>query len=147
MSDPLATPYAIFQNQQQTITKNPHGKHFGDALILPKPPDITRCEFRNVDGIHLDRKGYEFRDTFEQEQSIGADLFGITETKANQEHYLVKQAYHQTGRQTCGMHHTGILGGSTLAYDSKVRYGGTLTMTVNDTRGRVVNKISNPWGR
>jgi hypothetical protein len=45
------------------------------------------------------------------------------------------------------MHHTGILGGRTLAYDSKVRYGGTMTMAVNDTRGRVLNNISDSWGR
>jgi hypothetical protein len=83
INPPTITPYTLFLQQQPPPTIiNPRGKHYGDKLALPKPPNIIRCEFRNVDGIHLDRKGYEFRDTFEQEQSISVDIFGITETKA-----------------------------------------------------------------
>jgi hypothetical protein len=108
-------------------------------LILPKPPAITRCEFRNVNGLHLDKKGYQLRDVFEQERDIEVDLCGITETKLNQQHSTVTKAYHQAAKQTYGMHHAGMLDGSGIHYDNTIRYGGTLTMAVQqDIRGRVL---------
>jgi exonuclease III len=147
MNAPLGTHYALFQQHLHVTSTPAHGGHYGDPLILPKPSAITRCEFRNVNGLQLDKKGYQLRDVFEQERDIEADLFGITETKLNQQNSTVTKAYHQAAKQTYGMHHAGVLGGSDIHYDNTIRYGGTLTMAVQDIRGRVLNKISDPWGR
>jgi hypothetical protein len=84
---------------------------------------------------------------FEQERDIEADLFGLTETKLNQQNLTVTKAYYQATKQTYGMHHAGMLGSSDIPYDNTIRYGGTLTMAAQDIRGCVLKKISDPWGR
>ena len=86
------------------------------------------------------------RDVFEQERDISADLFGLTETKLNQQNSSVSRLYHKAAKEAFGMHQIGVLGGSTIPYASTVKYGGTLTMAVDDTRGRVLETISDSWG-
>jgi hypothetical protein len=87
------------------------------------------------------------RDVFEQERDISADLFGLTETKLNQQNSSVSRLYHKAAKEAFGMHQIGVLGGSTIPYASTVKYRGTLTMAVDDTRGRVLDTISDSWGR
>jgi hypothetical protein len=116
-------------------------------MILPKPINTTRCEFRNINGISIDKQGMHFRDVFEQECDISADSFGLSETKLNQQNDTVSCLYHQTAHQAFGMHHRGVLGGSDINYDSPFRFGGTLSMAVDDTCGQVLNTISDSWGR
>jgi hypothetical protein len=115
-------------------------------LLLPKPPHITRCEFRNVNRLHLDKKGYQLRDVLEQERDLDTDLFGITETKLNQQHSTVTKAYHHAAKQTFGMHPAGMLGGSAIHYDKTVRYGGIERMAVHDIRAPILKQVSDPWG-
>jgi hypothetical protein len=139
--------YDIFTRHQPTHSSDTHGDHFGDELILPKPTNTTRCEFRNINGISIDKQGLQFRDVFEQERDISADIFGLSETKLNQQHSTVSRLYHQTAQQAFGMHHRGVLGGSDINYSSPFRFGGTLTMAVDGTRGRVLATLSHSWGR
>jgi exonuclease III len=87
------------------------------------------------------------RDVFEQECDISADLFGLTETKLNQQNSSVSRLYHKAAKEAFGMHQIGFLGGSTIAYALTAKYGGTLTMAVDNTRGHVPNTISDSWGR
>jgi hypothetical protein len=147
MSIPTPRPYAIFTRHLPIHHPDFHGAHQGHDLVLPKPANTTRCEFRNVNGISYDQKGNQFRDVFEQERDIDADIFGLSETKLNQQNPTVSKLFHQSARKTFGMNHIGTLGGSEIPYSSTIRYGGTLTMAVNDLRGRVLNKVSDPWGR
>jgi hypothetical protein len=51
----------------------------------------------------------------------------------------VTKAYHQAAKQMYGIHHAGMLGSSDIHYDNM--------MAVQDIRGRVLKKISDPWGR
>jgi hypothetical protein len=71
-----ATPahYDIFTRHQPTHSSDTQGDHFGDELILPKPTNTTRCEFRNINGISIGKQGLQFRDVFEQERDISADI-------------------------------------------------------------------------
>jgi hypothetical protein len=141
MNAPLGTHYALFQQSIHERATPAHGHHFGDPLVLPKPSNTTRCEFRNVNGLHLDKQGHQLRAIFEQERDIEADLFGISETKLNQQNARVTRSLHAAARQAYCMHYAGMLGGSDIHYNTTVRYGGTLTMAIHDIRGRVLNKI------
>jgi hypothetical protein len=145
----IETPahYDIFTRHQSTHSSDTHGDHFGDELILPKPINTTWCEFRNINGISIGKQGLQFRDVFEQERDISADIFSLSETKLNQQNSTVSRLYHQTAQQAFGMHHRGVLGGSDINYSSPFRFGGTLTMAVDNTRGRVLDTISDSWGR
>jgi exonuclease III len=139
--------YDIFTRHQPTHSSDTHGDHFGDELLLLKPVNTTRCEFRNINGISIGKQGLQFRDVFEQECDISADLFGLSETKLNQQNSTVSCLYHQTAQPAFGMHHCGVFGSSDIHYASPFRFGGTLTMAVDDTRGRVLDIISDSWGR
>jgi hypothetical protein len=53
--------YDIFTRHLPTHPSETHGDHFGDELLLPKPANTTRCEFRNINGISIDKQGLQFR--------------------------------------------------------------------------------------
>jgi hypothetical protein len=78
---------------------------WGDHLMLPKPDNIFRTYYQNVNGIKLDEFGGEFNAICSTTKELECDLVGFCETKLDTLKYPVRKILSTVFKKQFRNHH------------------------------------------
>jgi exonuclease III len=118
---------------------------WGDTLS-PKVETVTRLYALNVNGLSLDKRGGQFDTLCSLIKETQADILCCQEHNIDTTNAQAKAILHTTVRnhwqRSCLTY-----GNSPIPFHSFYKPGGTMTITVNNLSGRVVEQTSDKWGR
>jgi exonuclease III len=118
---------------------------WGDTLSS-KAETVTRIFALNVNGLSLDKRGGQFDTLCSLIKETQADILCCQEHNIDTTNTQAKAILHTTVRhhrqRSCLTYRN-----SPIPFHSFYKPGGTMTITVNNLTGRVVEQTSDKWGR
>ena len=119
---------------------------WGDVLDLSKPPSVFRLYCQNVNGIKLDDGGGDLHSIGTILKELGCDLVGLCEIKLDVSKYQVRKIVSKSLRTTfSNSRHAACT--STIPFEGFYKPGGTMTLCVNHSTNRYLDKFEDPLGR
>ena len=149
-SDNTSEPYDasewenLIENQSDQLLRN---SYIGNTLSLPKEANTTRIYCQNVNGITLYNPG-TWITTCEHLRDMEVDVAMLMEHKLDTSQPSVMKRLLDGGRQVFNTGAFTITATSTpIPAASMFKPGGTLSLTMGDTKGRILENGQDPLGR
>ena len=120
----------------------------GDCMAMPKPRHTTRVHFQNLNGVSL-HKGGTWEHCCEQWQDMEVDIALACEHKIDTNHGSNLPTMHQQATQVlgCGAFQLEAASTPTMGQRFDVKSGGTMSMVIGNSKGRILSTHSDHAGR
>ncbi len=129
---------------EQQLKKN---DTIGDCLSLPKDPSLTRFYVQNPRGFTLGHSG-SLAATLEHIKSMEVDHAMFPEHTLDTTQYRVRAGIHRQATRHFGFgEYKVVTGSSTVQAHTYYKPGGTMSLTVGQLKGRVIDSGADDLGR
>jgi hypothetical protein len=156
MSFPTTNPQAQSNQRQYYNDKyNPRSQTFdntqwiGDSFTSDKSTNTVRLAFQNLNGLGTNQYQHQLAILAHEQISLDIDILGMTEHCVNTSHQDILKTLHQAIKQTTNEKTSLQINSSTSQTNHRYLPGGTATLLVGNTVGRVEpnGKGGDPLGR